>query len=86
MKIEMATLHHLLGHSDVSTTIGTYGHVDFDDLEGAMDALDGSRNTSGAVSTGNGLNAGIIMIIIMEAAGIEPPSALIRAARRRAPR
>ena len=29
---------HALGHSDLSTTLGIYGHLDDSDLEGSMNA------------------------------------------------
>jgi integrase-like protein len=67
---DSGTLQHLLGHTDVSTTIGTYGHVDFSDLEGAMDALASRRSVPHLGRLANGLNKPEV-----EAAGIEPASA-----------
>ena len=36
---DIGVVQHLLGHSDPSTTAGTYGHYDQTDLERAMEAL-----------------------------------------------
>ncbi len=42
-----------LGHSDLSTTLGIYGHQDQRDLERAMDAFADAREAEDAASRGN---------------------------------
>jgi len=42
-----------LGHSDLSTTLGIYGHQDQRDLERAMDAFAEAREAEDAASRGN---------------------------------
>jgi integrase/recombinase XerD len=42
-----------LGHSDLSTTLGIYGHQDQRDLERAMDAFARAREAEDAASRGN---------------------------------
>jgi integrase/recombinase XerD len=42
-----------LGHSDLSTTLGIYGHQDQRDLERAMEALVAAREAEDAASRGN---------------------------------
>jgi integrase/recombinase XerD len=42
-----------LGHSDLSTTLGIYGHQDQRDLERAMDAFAAAREAEDAASRGN---------------------------------
>jgi integrase len=42
-----------LGHSDLSTTLGIYGHQDQRDLERAMEALAEAREAEEAASRGN---------------------------------
>jgi integrase len=42
-----------LGHSEVSTTLGIYGHQDQRDLERAMAAVADARESEEAASRGN---------------------------------
>jgi integrase len=42
-----------LGHSDLSTTLGIYGHQDQGDLERAMEAFADAREAEDAASRGN---------------------------------
>ena len=46
-----------LGHSDLSTTLGIYGHQDQRDLERAMDAFAEAREAEEAESRGNDLSS-----------------------------
>ncbi|HZT91700.1 MAG TPA: site-specific integrase [Gaiellaceae bacterium] len=68
-----------LGHSDLSTTLGIYGHQDQRDLERAMDAFAEARETEEAASRGNDSPSRPDRVPrfagAMEAAGIEPASA-----------
>ena len=42
-----------LGHSDLSTTLGMYGHPDQRDLERAMEAFASAREAEDAAGRGN---------------------------------
>jgi len=75
---------HALGHSDLSTTLNIYGHRDVSDLDRDMDDFARWRESTSGESfllrtPGNGLKRSV-----MEAAGIEPASAVAPTGRLRA--
>ncbi len=75
---------HALGHSDLSTTLSTYGHRDSSDLDRDMDEYARWRSeTSGEVFLLRTPEKGLPKPI-MEAAGIEPASAVAPTERLRA--
>jgi len=68
---------HALGHADLNTTLGIYGHFDGTDLEGAMESSpSGSRRKARQSFPPKIERTAQHFRAFMETVGIEPTSAI----------